>query len=117
MLAIFLYLTVGLPVSAQNNLSFDQYLSGLGDTLKANEMSILSNALGSINASTSGAALLDTLYRGSGFTFFAPVDAVSSPEDEVLIEKAWDGLDLTSVTDNDLVDVLSYHVCLSSIQS
>jgi hypothetical protein len=26
-------------------------------------------------------------------------------------EKAWDGLNLTGVTDDDLVDVLSYHVC------
>jgi hypothetical protein len=25
-------------------------------------------------------------------------------------EKAWDGLNLTGVTDDDLVDVLSYHV-------
>ena len=24
--------------------------------------------------------------------------------------KAWDGLNLTAVTDNDIVDVLSYHV-------
>ena len=27
-------------------------------------------------------------------------------------EKAWDGLNLTDVTDDDLVDVLSYHVRL-----
>jgi hypothetical protein len=26
-------------------------------------------------------------------------------------EKAWDGLNLTGVPDDDLVDVLSYHVC------
>jgi len=39
-------------------------------------MNIVSNALGSVNGSVSGAALLDTLYRGDGFTFFAPVDAV-----------------------------------------
>jgi len=71
-------LTLSLPALAQNNLSFQQYLTGLGDTLKANGMGIVSNALGSVNGSVSGAALLDTLYRGSGFTFFAPVDAVCS---------------------------------------
>lgn len=79
MLGIITLLGFGLQALAQNNLSFDQYLSGLGDTLKANEMSVLSIALGSVNASTSGAALLDTLYRGSGFTFFAPVDSVRRP--------------------------------------
>lgn len=75
-IALTLGIGLVLPVLAQNNLSFEQYLTGLGDALKANEMSILSNALGSDNASISGAALLDTLYRGSGFTFFAPVDSV-----------------------------------------
>lgn len=71
-------LTLSLPALAQNNLSFQQYLTGLGDTLKANGMGIVSNALGSVNGSVSGGALLDTLYRGKGFTFFAPVDAVRS---------------------------------------
>jgi hypothetical protein len=108
---ILLTLTLALPALAQNNLSFQQYLTGLGDTLKANGMNIVSNALGSVNGSVSGAALLETLYRGNGFTFFAPVDAVcplliNSGADE----KAWDGLNLTGVTDDDLVDVLSYHV-------
>jgi hypothetical protein len=69
-------LTLALPAWAQNNLSFQQYLTGLGDTLKTNGMNIVSNALGSVNGSVSGAALLETLYRGAGFTFFAPVDAV-----------------------------------------
>jgi hypothetical protein len=111
MLTIVL-LTLGLPALAQNNLSFQQYLTGLGDTLKANGMSIVRNALGSVNGSVSGAALLDTLYSGSGFTFFAPVDAVclhllhQSGADR----KAWDGINLTSVTDDNMVDVLSYHV-------
>jgi len=34
---------------------------------------------------------------------FAALDLIAN-------EKAWDGLDLTVVTDDDLVDVLSYHV-------
>jgi len=75
MLTIVLF-TLILPALAQNNLSFQRYLTGLGDTLKANGMNIVSNALGSVNGSVSGAALLDTLYRGGGFTFFAPVDSV-----------------------------------------
>jgi hypothetical protein len=79
MLAIGVLCALGLPALAQNNLSFQQYLTGLGDALKANEMNVISNALGSINGSVTGAALLDTLYRGSGFTFFAPVDAVCPP--------------------------------------
>ena len=32
-------------------------------------------------------------------------------------EKAWDGLNLTGVTDDDLVDVLSYHVSLQHISA
>jgi hypothetical protein len=74
---IIFTLGVGLPALAQNNLSFEQYLTGLADALMANGMSVVSNALGSVNASISGAALLDTLYRGTGFTLFAPVDSVS----------------------------------------
>jgi hypothetical protein len=110
MLTIIL-LTLALPAWTQNNLSFQQYLSGLGDTLKANGMNIVSNALGSVNGSVSGAALLDTLFRGNGFTFFAPVDSVCPhPINSDADEKAWDGLNLTGVTDDDLVDVLSYHV-------
>lgn len=111
MLFIILFLTLILPALAQNNLSFQQYLTGLGDTLKANGMNIVSNALGSVNGSVSGAALLDTLYRGNGFTFFAPVDSVCAHLGNLgADEKAWDGLNLTGVTDVDLVNVLSYHV-------
>jgi hypothetical protein len=58
-------------------MPFGDYLTGLADALKANEMSVLSNVLGSVNGSESGAALLDILYRGAGFTLFAPVDAVN----------------------------------------
>jgi hypothetical protein len=69
-------LALGTAVQAQNNLSFEQYLRGLGDALKVNQMGILRNALGSVNGSESGAALLEVLYRGTGFTLFAPVDSV-----------------------------------------
>lgn len=69
-------LALALIASAQVTIPFDQYLRGLGDALKANGMGILSNAIGSVNGSESGAALLEVLYRGAGFTLFAPVDAV-----------------------------------------
>lgn len=65
-----------LGVRAQVSIPFDQYLTGLGDTLKANGMNILSNAIGTVNGSDTGAALLEALYRGVGFTLFGPVDAV-----------------------------------------
>jgi len=75
-LPLITFLALGAAVQAQNNLSFEQYLRGLGDALKANQMGILSNALGTVNGSETGAALLEVLYRGTGFTLFAPVDAV-----------------------------------------
>jgi hypothetical protein len=77
MLPLITLLVFGAAVHAQNNLSFEQYLRGLGDALKANQMGILSNALGAVNGSESGAALLEVLYKGTGFTLFAPVDSVS----------------------------------------
>jgi hypothetical protein len=76
MVPLIALLVFGAAVQAQNNLSFEQYLRGLGDALKANQMGILSNALGAVNGSESGAALLEVLYRGTGFTLFAPVDSV-----------------------------------------
>jgi hypothetical protein len=76
MVPLIALLVFGAAVQAQNNLSFEQYLRGLGDALKANQMGILSNALGAVNGSESGAALLEVLYRGAGFTLFAPVDSV-----------------------------------------
>jgi hypothetical protein len=83
MLPIFAFLllshTLPLPAQAQVTIPFDQYLTGLGDALKANGMSFLSNVIGSVNGSESGAALLEALYRGSGYTLFGPVDAVSCP--------------------------------------
>lgn len=63
-------------VQAQVSIPFDQYLTGLGDKLKSNGMNILSNAIGSVNGSETGGALLDALYRGQGFTLFGPIDAV-----------------------------------------
>lgn len=91
-----------LGAHAQVSIPFDQYLTGLGDMLKSNGMNILSNALGSINGSETGGALLETLYRGDGFTLFGPVDAVSSsqldsaPGDEMLSLRegmGWGGSD------------------------
>lgn len=73
----FALLSLAIVINAQVSVPFDQYLTGLGDTLKANGMNILSNAIGSVNGSQTGAALLDALYRGPGFTLFGPVDAVS----------------------------------------
>lgn len=67
-----------LGVHAQVSIPFDQYLTGLGDMLKSNGMNILSNAIGSVNGSETGGAMLDALYRGTGFTLFGPVDAVST---------------------------------------
>jgi hypothetical protein len=67
-----------LGVRAQVSIPFDQYITGLGDMLKNNGMNILSNAIGSVNGSETGAALLEALYRGVGFTLFGPVDAVSA---------------------------------------
>lgn len=67
-----------LGVQAQASIPFDQYITGLGDMLKSNGMNILSNAIGSVNGSDTGAALLEALYRGVGFTLFGPVDAVSA---------------------------------------
>lgn len=74
---VLLHLALSLPAQAQVTVPFDQYLAGLGDALKANGMNILSNAIGAVNGSQSGAALLDALYRGPSFTLFGPVDAVS----------------------------------------
>lgn len=73
---MFISLALALVARAQVTIPFDQYLRGLGDALKANGMGILSNAIGSVNGSESGAALLEVLHRGAGFTLFAPVDAV-----------------------------------------
>jgi hypothetical protein len=64
MVPLIALLVFGAAVQAQNNLSFEQYLRGLGDALKANQLGILSNALGAVNGSESGAALLEVLYRG-----------------------------------------------------
>lgn len=67
-----------LGIHAQVSIPFDEYLTGLTDMLKMNGMNILSNAIGSVNVSETGGALLEALYRGDGFTLFGPVDAVSS---------------------------------------
>lgn len=111
---VYLVFAVGVPVQAQVSIPFDQYLTGLGDALKANGMNILSNAIGSVNGSQTGAALLDALYRGTGFTLFGPVDAVRTSVDLlptlVLISQAWEGIDLEGVSDDDLANVLAYHV-------
>lgn len=67
-----------LGVQAQISMPFAKYLTGLTDMLKMNGMNILSNAIGSVNGSETGGALLEALHRGKEFTLFGPVDAVRS---------------------------------------